>query len=114
MLTKELLDEIEMGQGETLARLARLIQPVRQGRPTSQSCLFRWVMTGVRGPDGERVFLEAARLSGKWISTPGAIRRFVAAQTPRLEGEAAQESRTPNRRRRANEMAARELENMGV
>jgi hypothetical protein len=113
MLTKELLDEIELGQGETLARLARLIQPVRQGRPTSHSCLFRWVMTGVRGPDGERFFLEAARLSGKWISTPGAIRRFVERRTPQAL-ETTPMPRTASARRRAHEQATRALEAAGI
>jgi hypothetical protein len=112
MFTQELLDEIQAGQGETLARLARLIQPVRQGRPTSQSCLFRWVRSGVRGPDGQRIYLEAARLSGKWISTPGAIRRFVAAQTPPQIEDAAR--RTVSQRRRAIEEADRELERLGA
>src|SRR5262245_35595457 len=101
MLTDKLLDEIEAGQGETLTRLARLIQPSRSGRPTSLSCLLRWVLSGVEGADGQRVYLEAARMSGKWISTPGALRRFVLAQNPTDPATAGPQRSTSARHRAA-------------
>jgi hypothetical protein len=82
MLTDQLLEEIEAGQGETLNRAARRVPRTRQDRPVTLGCLFRWITTGVIGPNGKRVHLEAARLGGRWITTPKAIRRFVAAQTP--------------------------------
>jgi hypothetical protein len=113
MLSDQLLDEIESGQGETLTRLARLIQPSRQGKPTSLSCLLRWVQNGVEGPNGQRIYLEAARLSGKWISTPRAIRRFVEAQTP-CDRQAAPAPMTRRQRQRDDERVAAELEKLGV
>jgi hypothetical protein len=114
MYTDRLLEEIEAGQGETLTRAARRVPRTRRGRPVTLSCLLRWVQTGVRGPDGRRVKLEAARLAGKWVTTPGAIRRFVAAQTPRVGAEQAPAPRSPSRCHREGERAAKELEREGI
>ena len=114
MLSEQLLSEIESGQGETLARASRRCPPTRQGKPVTPSCLVRWILSGVRGPDGHCVKLEAARLAGRWVTTPGAIRRFVAAQTPHRGAEAAPAARPPGRRQRASEAAALELEKAGI
>jgi hypothetical protein len=113
MLSELILAEIEAGEGESLARAARRFPSARQGKAVTLSCLLRWVTSGVFGPDGRRVKLEAARLAGRWITTPGAIRRFVAAQTPRLCGEAPT-PRTPARRQRASDQAAKELDRIGI
>jgi hypothetical protein len=114
MLTDQLLEEIEAGQGETLTRAARRVPRTRLDRPVTLGCLLRWVSTGVIGPGGQRIRLEAARLAGKWVTTPGAIRRFIAAQTPRMDGEAAPAPRTPAQRKRAAEQAARRLGQAGI
>ena len=116
MLTDQLLEEIEAGQGETLTRAARRVPRTRQDKPVTLSCLFRWVTTGVVGPDGRRIKLEAARIAGKWVTTPGAIRRFVTAQTPNLTDTtlSAPPPRSANQRRRASERAAAELERAGI
>ncbi len=114
MLTEQLLKEIEAGQGETLTRAARRVPRTRRDRPVTLSCLFRWITTGVIGPDGERVKLEAARLAGKWVTTPGAIRRFVEAQTPHVAAEATRAPRSPARRQRASERAGKELDELGI
>ncbi len=114
MLTDKLLEEIEAGQGETLTRAARRVPPTRRERPVTLSCLFRWITGGVIGPGGERIYLEAARLAGKWVTTPGAIRRFVEAQTPRLTGQPSSVPRTPTRRARAAERAGEALGKLGI
>jgi hypothetical protein len=113
MLSEKLLEEIEAGEGETLTRASRRVPRTRQDRPVTIGCLLRWIMTGVVGPDGQRVHLEAARLAGRWITTPGAIRRFVVAQTPRL-GEAEPAPRTPAVRQRESRRAAQQLERLGI
>jgi hypothetical protein len=113
MLTDQLLEEIEAGQGETLTRAARRLPRTRLDKPVTLSCLIRWVLQGVQGPGGRRVYLEAARLAGKWVTTPGAIRRFVEAQTPRLGAEDAPAPRSAARRHRASERAGKELEEAG-
>ena len=114
MLSERLLSEIEAGQGETLTRAARRVPPTRQDRPVTLSCLFRWIKQGVIGPDGERIFLEAARLANKWVTSPGAIRRFVEAQTPRFDSPPAPAPRAPAARARAAERAGRDLERLGI
>jgi hypothetical protein len=114
MLTDLLLEEIEAGQGEVLTQAARRVPRTRLERPVSLSCLFRWITTGVIGPNGQRIKLEAARLAGRWITTPGAIRRFVEAQTPRSRDDGTLTLRTPTKRQRASERAAKELEKFGI
>jgi hypothetical protein len=114
MHTEKLLEEIEAGHGETLTRAARRVPRTRQDKPVTLSCLIRWVLEGVRGPDGRRVYLEAARLAGRWVTTPGAIRRFVEAQTPRPEVDEPRVPRSPARRRRESERAGRELDRLGL
>jgi hypothetical protein len=114
MTTDQLLDEISRGDGEKLSELARRVPSYRGGRPATLSRILRWVLTGVRGPGGERIRLEAAKMPGGWISTPQALARFVARQTPRVDGEPAPKPRSPAARRRASERAAKELKRMGV
>jgi hypothetical protein len=114
MLTEQLLEEIEAGQGQTLTQAARRVPRTRQDRPVTIGCLVRWITAGVIGPGGQRVRLEAARLAGRWVTTPGAIRRFVQAQTPRAEGGDAPAPRSPGKRERAAERAARELDRVGI
>jgi hypothetical protein len=110
----QLLEEIESGQGETLTRAARRLPRTRQDRPVTPSCLFRWVTTGAIGPNGQRVKLEAARIAGKWVTTPGAIRRFVQAQTPHGSAQAPTFPRSASQRHRANERAREQLEKRGM
>jgi hypothetical protein len=113
MPTDQLLSAIEDGQALTLTQAARRAPRTRQDRPVTLSCLFRWITTGVIGPDGRRVQLEAARLAGKWVTTPGAIRRFVEAQTPLIRAGEAPAPRSAAQRRRASERADKELDRAG-
>jgi hypothetical protein len=69
---------------------------------------------GVRLPDGRIVRLEAARLSGRWLTSERAIERFLAAQTPTIDTPTPATPRTPTRRQRDSEKAAKELEALGV
>jgi hypothetical protein len=41
MLTNQLLEEIEAGQGETLTRAARRVPRTRQDKPVTLGCLIR-------------------------------------------------------------------------
>jgi hypothetical protein len=74
--------EILAGDGLYLVAAAKLFPRHRQGRPVSPSTVSRWATNGVRLADGQVVRLEALQLAGKWITTRGAIRRFLDRQTP--------------------------------
>lgn len=106
------IEEIALGQGQTLSQLARLFPPARRGKPVSLGCVLRWVLDGVRLPDGSIVRLEAARCSGRWLSTPAAIQRFIEGQTPNLANMPM--PRSPARARRAAEQAAEVLSAIGI
>jgi hypothetical protein len=112
--SEQLLSEITDGEGLYLIQAARLIPSHRGGKPTTMSCILRWVLDGVLVPGGERVKLEAARLAGKWVTSKAAIRRFVEAQTPSRSSDPRPTQRTPAARRRASEQAAAELEKAGI
>jgi hypothetical protein len=99
----------------SLAQAAKLQPNGRRDRPMSLSCVFRWVLHGVRGPDGKVIRLEALRLGGRWLTSREALQRFAEAQTPCLDG--AHDSpapRPPSTRQRASERAAAELGKAGI
>jgi hypothetical protein len=90
-----------------------LFPPVRQGRQVSRSCIHRWILTGARGPGGERVRLEALRVGARWATSMAAVERFLSRLTPEVGGPAPR-SRTARQRERANDRAARQLETLGI
>src|SRR5262249_14916560 len=106
--------EIAQGQGKSLSQAAKLFPPARRNRPVTLSCLVRWVLKGARAFDGRWVKLEAARCSGRWITTPQAIGRFLAAQTPCLENQENLVPRSHSNRRKASKRAEKKLEKAGI
>jgi hypothetical protein len=78
------------------------------------SSVYRWVLRGVPGPDGERIRLEAIRLGRAWITSREALSRFSARLTRCLDEESGPLPRAAGKRRRASERAARELEQDGI
>jgi hypothetical protein len=97
-----------------LREIGQYLPTGRRGKRLSLSAALRWVLDGVRLPDGQRLKLEAVRVGNKWITSLEALERFAAAQTPRLDGDPAPAPRTPTARRRASERAAKELEAAGI
>jgi hypothetical protein len=114
MASSFLLEELSQGHGRSLSQAAKLFPPFRLNRPVTLSCVFRWVTKGVRGPEGQRIRLEGARLAGRWVTTPQAIARFLQAQTPNLDNVPEQFPSSPNARQRANQRAAAKLEQLGL
>ena len=98
----------------TLAAAAKMFPPTRQGRPISLSAIFRWISDGIKGPEGKRIRLDAARIGGRWLTSVAALERFAMAQTPRFGEEITPKIRTLGQRQRASEAAARELEKAGI
>jgi hypothetical protein len=97
-----------------LTRAAALVPPARSGRKTHLSTLLRWILQGSRGPDGAVVRLEAVRLGGRWVTSREALQRFAERLTPRLDADPAPVPRSPARRQRESERAARELGQLGI
>jgi hypothetical protein len=93
-----------------LSEAARIVKPGRSGQRTHISTVLRWILNGARGPQQKRIRLEAVRLGGRWLTSREAIQRFAERLTPSLESPAIQAPRTPLRRKRAAEHAARKLE----
>jgi hypothetical protein len=117
MLSDQLRCEVAAGEGEKLSVLARRVPSYRSGKPASLSRLLRWVLDGVRGPDGQRVYMEALRTPSGWISTPRAISRFFEALTPTTtepNAAPAPKPRTERQRLLAAERAGKQLEKLGV
>lgn len=72
-----LLQEQVMG----LAKAARRVPPVREGKPTHSSTLTRWIMDGCKAVDGTVVKLEALRLGNRWVTSLEALDRFAERLT---------------------------------
>src|SRR5262245_48065203 len=85
--------------------------PARRGRRQHISTWVRWILRGVRLPDGTLLRLPAVRIGSRWMVSREAWGRWIAAQTPPLDDAPAPSSTpTPTRRRAAAERAAAELE----
>jgi hypothetical protein len=113
MISDELSQEITRGEGETLSRLALRVPRTREDKQVTLGCVLRWVLKGAKAQGSpDRVRLEAVRLGGRWISTPGALLRFIEAQTPGDKRRAL--PRSPTRRRRASQRAAKALGAAGI
>jgi hypothetical protein len=97
-----------------LREAVKVVPPARGGKKTHLSTLLRWILRGAKGPSGEMVRLEAVRLGGRWMTSRDALQRFAERLTPRLDGHALSTPRSPEKRRRASEKAAAELERMGI
>jgi hypothetical protein len=108
-LTKHLLTETLV----TFLEAARRLPPGRRGRPVSSSCVYRWTRDGIRGPDGQRVCLEAVRIGGRWLTSLEAMQRFAERLTPQLDAGPAPAPRSPAARQRASERAEKLLEKEG-
>src|SRR4051812_45979899 len=100
-----LLAETLIGLGEAAHRLP----PGRGGRPVSFSCVLRWITNGVTGSDGERVKLEGVRVGGRWLTSEEALARWADRLTPQLDPGQTPIMRTPSKRRRASQQAAKDL-----
>jgi hypothetical protein len=96
----------------TLTQAARMLPNSRRGRPVHLSCIYRWILDGVKTPQG-KVRLEAVRLGGRWLTSAEALQRFAAAQTPDL-ADRPPLPRSPSSRRRASERAEEQLRRIGI
>jgi len=83
--------------------------------PSNPRTFARWILRGVQTADGNRVFLEAVRVGGRWMTSEAALDRFfdaltAAARPPLPPGQL----RSPTARTRASEAAEAELKKLGA
>ena len=98
-----------------LSELARAIPGSRGSTTTSPSTLTRWIITGVRLPDGSRVKLRATRCGHKWLVARRWLQDFTAALTAaHLPADPPPSPRSPAARWRASEATAAELDRLGI
>lgn len=109
----QVLQEIQAGHGLALSAAGRLFPGHRGRAAIDPSTVFRWVTKGAKTPAGGLVRLEAVRVGGRWLTSRGAVSRFVAALTAAADPAPSLPIRTPTQRRRASEAAGKKLEKSG-
>lgn len=108
------LNEIQSGDGLALSAAGRLFPAHRGSGSVDPSTVFRWVTRGSKTAEGRLVKLEAVRVGGRWLTSKGALTRFVAALTSAVEPTPLPPSRSPTERTRASAAAGRKLKQMGA
>lgn len=110
------IDEILSGDSLSMSAARRV--PAHRGNAACAvaSTIWRWHKKGTRTPDGRRVYLEMARIGGKWMTSLAALKRFLLAQMPPAVGEAAPapKPRTTRQRQTAVERAGKRLAELGA
>jgi hypothetical protein len=112
-----ILEEINSGDGLSLAQAGKRFPAHRGQGALNPSTVFRWVTNGVRTKDGRSVKLEAILVGGRWLTSRAAVSRFIATLT-----NAAIQSpitsvasvRSPGHRERTSHQAAALLESSGA
>jgi hypothetical protein len=64
-----------------LVAAGRLLPGHRANRHVDGATIWRWIVKGAKSTSGGVVRLEAVRVGGRWVTSAGAVRRFVAALT---------------------------------
>jgi hypothetical protein len=80
-----------------LAELAKLLPRGRDGRPVHVSTIHRWILRGLRTPEGV-IRLEATRVGGRWMVSEAGLRQFTERLT---HARRSQQSATPATERRS-------------
>lgn len=111
----DLLTEIESGDGLSLSAAGRLFPGHRGGIAVDPSTVHRWLTRGSRAADGRVVRLEAVRVGGRWLTSRGAVGRFVEALTAAAPPVTAPPApRTATARRRHIDASVTKLESKGA
>jgi hypothetical protein len=107
------LSEIQAGDGLSLSAAGRQFPAHRGDGTVDPSTIFRWVTKGMKAPSGQVVKLEAVRVGSRWLTSRGAVARFVAALTPADEAPSGPMPRSATTRIKAAQDAGRALEKKG-
>ena len=109
-----LLSEIQEGKGLSLAAAVRPLPAHRGSGRVNPATAFRWVTKGVKVPGGGVVKLMAARVGGRFLTTPGAVARFLTETTVAACPQGAPGPQSPAARMRASRKAEQELIRRGA
>ena len=113
--SESVLGDIEAGQPPLSFNEVRKHPLVRRGggKTPDLSAVYRWAIRGVRGVRLE--FLDRPAAAGGRVTTRGALLRFFARLTAESKGEPVRQAgRSPRRRRRDLQAAAKRLERAGI
>ncbi|MBP3957172.1 DUF1580 domain-containing protein [Gemmata sp. G18] len=111
----QVLAEIQTGDGLALSAAGRLFPAHRGTGTVGPSTVFRWLTKGAKANGGHLVRLEAVRVGGRWLTSRGAVARFVRALTDAATPAAPVPApRTTSARQKASERAGRELVKRGA
>jgi len=110
----KILEEIVAGEGITLSQAASILPAHRGGGRTSPSAIWRAIKTGCKSPTGEIVKLAAARFGSRYLTSRGAIQRYMEALTGTDLTPALTPPRSPSARAKACAAASVKLQAMGA
>ncbi len=94
---------------------SRLLGTFGLGKPCNPGTVARWIMAGVKMPDGSVLKLEAIRAGSRLMTSKPAVLRFLSRQqgTPTPTGTTPA-PRSPAARQRDSEAAAAQLTAIGA
>ena len=79
-------NEILGGDVLSIPQAAKLIPGSRTSNEHADpATVWRWVTIGTKTPDGRIVKLGAVRLGGRWVTSKGALERYIKALTSATE-----------------------------
>lgn len=106
--------EIQAGEGVTLGQVARSLPGHRDNKTLHPTTILRRILRGTKTPDGRTVRLEGVRDGNRWLSSRGAVARYVAALTPVTNPEPKPVARTTSASQAAAQRANDALEKRGA
>lgn len=112
MTEDQIRSEILSGDALNIAQAARIVPGFRGNENIDQSTVWRWINHGAKDTSGRIVKLGAARLGGRWLTSRGALARFMAALTDAAEPAPA--ARSERERQRSAEAANARLAAAGA
>jgi hypothetical protein len=102
----------------TLTQVCSRLPGARGAKRVSPSTVTRWILAGCPARNGTRVRLAATRCGSRWLVHQRDLDAFfttLAAEPAEPTDPApSPPGRTPAQRQRAGEVAARELDQLGV
>ena len=90
--------------------LVQRLPRTKQGKLKHRSVLYRWHHDGIIGRDGQRVFLKAAKVGGRWCSSQAWLAEFIAG----TNGQAVPAIVSPGDEERRVDRLVKELEAKGI